>query len=216
MHPNHPIRIVRRNRRTVASLLAFLAVLLALRAVRPATDGTAVVVAARPIAAGAVLAPADLSVRAFPPELVPAAASGDPASLVGLVSAVAVSSGEIFTATRLLSKALAADPGHPQNAPMPLRLADSQAAMLLRPGNRIDILAAPAASAAHTGGRARVVARDVLVLATPQKTASGDQLASTELGGSTAGALLLISASPDQAAILAGAEAVNRLTFVVH
>lgn len=214
MHPNHPVRVVRRNRRAIASLLAFVAVLLALRAVRPSSTSSAVVIAARPIAAGATLTGDDLAVRQYPPDLVPASATGEPADLIGLVSAVAVSQGEVFTSARLLSRKLAADPGHPERAPMPLRLADGQAAALLRAGNRIDILAAASSSGAQTVGRARVVARDVLVLATPQKSATvggaGDFSVSAD------GALILISAGPDQAAILAGAEAVNRLTFVVH
>ncbi|MGV1006029.1 MAG: Flp pilus assembly protein CpaB [Candidatus Nanopelagicales bacterium] len=215
MHPSHPLRIIRRNRRAVAALLAGAAVLLTARAVGGHPQTVPVVVASRALAAGAQLQAADLQVRQYPAELAPKAALADPAELVGQVSAVSVSAGEVFNDARLLGPTLAADPADPRRAPMPLRLADAQAAKLLRPGNRLDILAAPLPGDEGSPGRARVVARNVLVLAVAGQVGGGTGLFAAEGAGTDSGALILISASSEQALLLAGAQD-RDLTFLVR
>jgi Flp pilus assembly protein CpaB len=64
------------------------------------------------------------------------------------------------TDVRLVGEALA--DAHPELATMPVRLPDAGVASLLAPGDRVDLVATD-----PQGGGARVVAADVLVLATP-------------------------------------------------
>ncbi|WP_345382212.1 SAF domain-containing protein [Actinomycetospora straminea] len=69
-------------RRAAAGLLAVLALGL-LAAPRVAPAGTPVLVAARDLAPGVALGPADVAVRTLPPELVPAGALAEPGAVAG-------------------------------------------------------------------------------------------------------------------------------------
>lgn len=86
----------------------------------------------------------------------------------------------------------------------PVRIADAATVRLLRPGDRVDVIAAEDTA---TGGEARVVARGALVEKVP--------------GGSSAdpatveGALLLLSVPRADAAELAGASATARLAVTL-
>jgi hypothetical protein len=116
----------------------------------------------------------------------------------------------------------------------PVRLADSQAAQLLQPGQRIDVLAASTAvgdagasgsasgaasssAGAATGSAtaaATVVAADVMVVAIPVAAApagGGSQVDSLGVEG----ALVVLATSPLQARQLAQAEVTSRLSAVV-
>ncbi|WP_255308158.1 RcpC/CpaB family pilus assembly protein [Streptomyces marincola] len=88
----------------------------------------------------------------------------------------------------------------------PVRIADAEAVRLLRPGDRVDVLAATAASTAGTSGAearpARVVARRARVADVPEQPPAED-VART----SAHGALLVLSVPPGTAAALAGAAA---------
>jgi Flp pilus assembly protein CpaB len=139
-------RFVAARRRTLTALLVGLAVLSGLSAVRPpAPPTTAVLVAARDLPPGTALAAADLGRAALPSRLVPAGALRPGASVVGRLVAGAVRRGEPLTDVRLLGPALLA--GYAADAvAVPLRFADPGAVALLRPGDRIDVLAAPADS----------------------------------------------------------------------
>ena len=85
---------------------------------------------------------------------------------------------------------------------MPVRLADPASAALLRPGDRVDVLAA--ATTPEAPLLAAVVAPAAPVLAVPP--------AGTDLEG----ALVVLAAPPSTAARLAATAVTSRLSVVVH
>ncbi len=131
-------------RRVAAGLLAVLALVLALTPASGAA-GTAVVVAATDLAPGVTLRAADLSLRRWPSDLVPAGALPHPAAADGRVLVGAARAGEPLTDVRLVGPA-----GHPGSPPgsaaVPVRLADAGVAPLLAPGSRVDVVTAGASS----------------------------------------------------------------------
>ncbi len=106
------------------------------------------------------------------------------------------------------TKATAVSPVRPAPAvPLvsaPVRIADAATVRLLRPGDRVDVVAAPHAP---PGGEAeaRVVASGARVAEVPR--ADGD--------GPDAGALVVLSVPRATAATLAGAGATSRLAVIV-
>ncbi len=131
-------------RRAAAGLLVVLALgLLAAPSVAPA--GTPVLVAARDLAPGVALGPADVAVRLLPGELVPAGAFAEPGAVAGRQVVGGVRAGEALTDVRLLGPVAAiAAAGVPDAAGVPVRLADAGVAALLTPGTRVDLVAAGA------------------------------------------------------------------------
>ena len=180
---------LRRRRRLIAALLAAGAVLAGLRTVaRPAPATVEVLVAARDLPSGTVLAGDDVVARAFPVDLAPAAASGQAA---GRVLAAAVRRGEVLTDVRLVGPALTdAVPGE---TVLPVRLPDAGMATLLRPGDEVDLVATDPGT-----GETSVVASDVTVLATPAGVPDGP-------AGGAGGALVVVSASATEAIAVASA-----------
>lgn len=129
-------------RRLAAGLLATLAAVLAL-APMPAEPRADVVVATRDLAAGAALAPADVAVAPWPAGTTPAGVLDDAARAVGRVPVGGVRAGEPLTDVRLLGpEAVVSAAGRPDAAGVPLRLADPGVAAVLRPGARVDVVAA--------------------------------------------------------------------------
>jgi pilus assembly protein CpaB len=124
-------------RRAAAGLLCVLALLLALDP-RAGPAGAAVVVAAADLPAGATVSAADLTVRSWPTELVPAGALQQVAAAEGRVLVGAARAGEAITDVRLVG----AGPGPPGagGAAVPVRLADAGVAPLLTPGRRVDVV----------------------------------------------------------------------------
>jgi pilus assembly protein CpaB len=194
--PRSPVHTARR---AAAVLLAALALVLALRPPpRPAAADVpataAVTVAATDLPPGGVLARSDLSVAHLPPGLVPSGVEPDPAVLVGRVLAGAVRAGEPVTDVRLVGAGLTALLAEEQVA-APVRLADLAVAALVRPGDRIDVLATrPDAVSAE------IVAGSALVLATPG-------------GEPDAGGLLLLAVDQPTAARLAAMATTATLTL---
>src|SRR4051812_24150798 len=142
--PRSPVHAARR---VAAALLAATALVLALRPGSPtlaaaAPAGTPVVVAAADLPAGTVLATSDLSLARLPPEFVPQGTVGEPARLVGRVLAGSTRTGEPLTDTRLVGAGLTALLG-PGQVAAPVRLADLAVAVLVRTGDRVDVLASP-------------------------------------------------------------------------
>jgi pilus assembly protein CpaB len=155
-------------RRTAAGSLALLALVLA---VAPGADagGVPVVVAAADIAAGSTLRPADLAVRRWPADLVPAGALPAPAPADGRVLVGAARAGEPITDTRLAGPAAAL--GAPAGAAaVPVRLADAGAAALLVPGSTVDVVTVGAESGEPV---VLATAADVLAVLPPDSPSSG-------------------------------------------
>ncbi|MEU6774157.1 hypothetical protein [Streptomyces sp. NPDC046759] len=103
--------------------------------------------------------------------------------------------------------------GHPVTAPVrrparadlvtaPVRIADAATVRLLRPGDRVDVIAAGDPSA---GGVARVLARGVRVTKVPEPLE----------GGAESGALVVLSVPRAAAARLVGASATARLAVTL-
>ncbi|WP_432114833.1 RcpC/CpaB family pilus assembly protein [Streptomyces sp. S1] len=86
----------------------------------------------------------------------------------------------------------------------PVRIADAATVRLLRPGDRVDVIAAPHAPPGGEG-EARVVASGARVAEVPR--ADGDP--------SDAGALVVLSVPRATAATLAGAGVTSRLAVTV-
>ncbi|KOX29074.1 hypothetical protein ADL06_12965 [Streptomyces sp. NRRL F-6491] len=106
------------------------------------------------------------------------------------------------------TRATAVSPARPvPAAPLvsaPVRIADAATVRLLRPGDRVDVIAAPHAPPGGDGG-ARVVASGARVAEVPR--ADGD--------GPDGGALVVLSVPRATAATLAGAGVTSRLAVTV-
>ncbi|PZF83926.1 Flp pilus assembly protein CpaB [Jiangella anatolica] len=188
------------HRRLLAAGLAAAAVAFAIQAASPAPPRTVdVVVAARDLPGGVVLADDQVTMAAFPPGAVPDGVV-ERSQALGALLAAPVRAGEPITDRRLLGPGLLAGWGTDVVA-APVRVADAGAVGLLRPGDRIDLLATSVDGAGGTD----VVAAGVPVLAVPS---AGEAMLAE-------GALVLVAATPDQAAGLAAAAVTSRLSFTV-
>ena len=212
---------VLRHRRVVAAGCVALAVAIGVDALTPARPAAArVVAAAHDLAAGTVLKPDDVRWVALPVAVEPTGALTAMSDVLGRAIVGPVRSGEPITDVRLdeggsaggTATAPLAPPGDGLVA-APVRLADAQAAGLLRVGERVDVLAATPSSGATTSAvSATVVADDVRVLAVPASTDGGD----ASLGAATGdGALVVLATTPDEARALAQAELTAQLSAVV-
>ena len=151
-------RALLRRRRLLAAVCVAAAVATGLHATTaPPPATTTVLAAARDLPAGSAVGSGDVVPVEFTPGSVPAGAVGDP---VGRTLAAPLRRGEPVTDVRLVGEELA--DAHPELATMPVRLPDEGLAVLLAPGDRVDLVATD-----PQGSGARVVADDVLVLATP-------------------------------------------------
>ena len=194
--PRSPLHTARQ---VLAALLAAGALVVALRPVPdPATPrGPAtvpVVVAAADLPPGTVLATGDLAVARYPPDLRPGGAGDDPVPLVGATLAGGVRAGEPVTDARLVGAGVTAQllPGQ---VAAPVRPADLAVSALVRPGDRVDVLATTTGAAA-----AEVVAAGALVLVAPGTDEAGE-------------GLLLLAVDGDTAAHLAAAATAATLTL---
>ena len=207
-------RALRRQRRLVGAALVGLAALLALTELRPAPPPTTTVVrAARDLPAATRLGAGDVDVTALPRSAVPPAALRSSAEALGEVLAGPVLAGEVLTPARLSGPALLH--GQPEGTvALPLRLADAAAVALLRPGDRIDVVAAtPEASTAA------VVGEDLPVLAAPsaptdEATLSSDSSLLGDVG--LDGGVVVVAASTSQVRSLVAAAAQAPLWFAVR
>lgn len=242
------VRAVSWHRRLVAAACAAIAVTAGLQVLRPAPPATSpLVVAATGLAGGRLLTAADLVVRASAPDALPDGAYSDPQALVGRRLAAPLGTGEAVTGRRLVGPTLLADYIRelgPGAVVTPVRITDPGALVLLRPGDRVDVLAVPAAGngadalaepasgdGSGTGsgsagpvagaGRARVVVARAPVLAvepaSPDGGDSGPLGGDAGADGAAAGAGLVVLATTPQAALdLAGATVGSVVSVVVH
>jgi pilus assembly protein CpaB len=195
-------------RQVAAGLLAVLALVMALRpapaehAAQPPVD-VDVVVAATDLAAGAVLTAADLGLVALPSPAAPDGAVADVGQLTGEVLAGPLRRGEPVTDVRVVGPGLWSQVP-PGEVAAPVRLADLAVAALLRPGDRVDVLATPA-----DAGAAEVVAAGALVLSAVPAEVPGGASAGAD------GGLLVLAVSAETAARLAGSATSSTLTVTL-
>lgn len=123
------------------------------------TPGTATVVSARDLPAGTLLRAGDLKVVDVPEDVRPQGATDRPASAEGRMLVGAARAGEPLTDVRLV-RADIPGTGDPESSTVPVRLADAGVAELLRPGQRVDVVAA-----AEAGREASVLASAAVVAA---------------------------------------------------
>ncbi len=202
--PRHPVHALRR---ALAGLLAVVALVLALHppppagAASPRPAGVPVVAAAADLAPGTVLGHGDLTVLQVPVAAAPAGSFRTVGSVVGRTLAGGVRAREPVTDARVTGAGLTALlPAGLVAAPV--RLADLAVAVLVSPGDRVDVLAtAPDAPSAE------LVATRALVLAAPARAGpSGDRTSAGDAG------VLLLAVDPPTAARLAAASTTSTVT----
>ena len=186
--------VLSRHRRVLAAVLAAAAAAFGIAAARPHAHGVRVLVAARDLAGGTPLRPADVAARTYPSGAVP---DGAVTRAAGRILSGPVRRGEPLTDVRLRVDGDGDGDGDPATVAVPVRLADAGVAGLLRPGDRVDVLAARAEGA-------RTVATAVPVLDVPQP---GDETGE--------GALVVLRTGREQAAALARAEVDARLSVAI-
>jgi Flp pilus assembly protein CpaB len=194
------------RRRLVAAACAAVAVVSGLRAVHPSPVRTvAVWAAARDLSGGAPLVSADLTTVRLPVTTVPAGAVRAGVRVGGRLLAAPMRRGEPLTDVRLLEPSLLAALPEPGLVAVPVRIADgSAAAALVRPGDRIDVLAI-ADPTAGAPARTQTVASAVQVLAVPGR----------DPGTGDGRGLVVVAATPAEAAALAQASAGTRLSLAL-
>jgi Flp pilus assembly protein CpaB len=203
------------RRRLVSAGLLAGAMAIALQVLAPPPPPTVpVLVAARDLAAGAALTRADLRVAHRPPDTLPTGALSAPGAATGRPVSSAVRRGEVLTDVRLVGAGALRGLGAGLVA-VPVRVAESGTAALVRPGDTVDVLAAAAGNAGDaadaTGGDyARLVASAVRVLSVPAPP--GGRLA----GPVDAGVLLVVATTSSTAARLAAAAVTDRLSVVLR
>lgn len=184
-------------RRVAAGLLVVLAGILTLRS-NPDGDTTAVVVAARDLRPGAALTADDVSIEKRSAATVPTGSQTEVAAVVGATLASPTRRGEVLTDVRLLGSRLADAAIESKAGPgariVPLHLADSALIDLVRVGDVVDVLAAPAADAPGTAQSAsKVVATDAVVVLVSAKqklqAAEGDRVVLVALPARVANAV---------------------------
>jgi pilus assembly protein CpaB len=163
-------------------------------------------VAARDLAAGTELAPADLRVVSMPVGIVPAGSSSRAAGLIGRIAAGAIRRGETLTDARVVGPGLTVGLGAGESAAVPVRIADPDAAALVRVGDRVDVLGTPVApdGTQATAGETVTVASAVRVLAVLRSRDPAD------------GVVLVVATGEAAARTLAGAAVRHRLTVNVR
>jgi pilus assembly protein CpaB len=224
---------IRRYRRLIGAALVTVALALVVSKLAPKPAATtAIVVAARDLPAGEVLTAADLRTVDMPAATLPSGVATDVGAVVGSQLSGPLRRHEPLTDVRLNDGLLR--PPAPGLVSAPVRLADSQAAVLLRPGQRIDVLAAstavpgdvgaaggsapavgPAPDGVAADGVAAVVAANVMVVAIPVAAAPPGTVSDASGDVGVEGTLVVLATTPMQARQLAQAQVSSRLSAVV-
>jgi len=205
---------IARHRRPLAAICAAIAIATALSAITAKrAAGVAVITAARDLPIGTTLTGSDLRTVALPAGAVPAGAITTMSLAVGRSIASPVRRGEPLTDVRLANGPLGTPA--PGMVAAPVRLSDAEAAELLQPGQRVDVLAASTSTQSQASQAvAAVVAADVQVVAIPTgATGSGNNAGAQDLG--MEGALVVLATTPAQARALAQAQVSARLSAIV-
>jgi len=238
------VRAVSWHRRLVAAACAAVAVAAGLQVLRPAPQQRVpVVVAAASLPGGRVLTSDDLALRRVTPDAAPKQAVDDLRALIGRRLAAPVGPGEPVTAIRVVGSSLLADYATelgPTAVITPLRVADAGPLVLLRPGDRVDVIAAPtggqpglgaelptdgpavvggagAPAAAAQVARVVVSRAPVLAVQPTAPAADGGPLDGAGPAADAAGGGLLVLATTSRSALdLAGAAAGAAMSVVVH
>ncbi|WP_431964989.1 SAF domain-containing protein [Nocardia sp. bgisy134] len=192
-------------RRVLAAALTLLAVVLFARG-NPGAVRAEVVVAGRDLPPGAVLEPGDLKTVPRETGTLPVGVVRDPATLHGATTTGAMRAGELFTDLRVIGPRLAEVAVGARDARIvPVRLADSAVAEILRAGDRVDVIGGEEQQGpgAHP---ARTLASDAAVVLVSQP---GERRDATDR-------VVLVAMDSERAAVVAAASLHTALTVVFH
>lgn len=207
-------RILWRWRFALAAALFGLAASVTVHLLRPPPPPTIdVAVTARPVAAGTTLTRDDVVVRSVAADLAPPGVLHTVRSLLGRAAVVGLPAGAPLHAT------LVSDDGVSDAAPhgtvvVPVRLSDDAVAALLRPGDRIDLLAGTT-SGSEPDGAPQYLARGALVLPVPpgrEPEAPGGLLGPASDGDRT---VTLVAVVPEDAPELSAVSGWGAVTAVL-
>ena len=175
------VQAVSWHRRALAAVCAAAAVLaLAAALTAPPEPSTRVTVAARDISTGATISAADLTTASVPDRLLPTRAVTDPGSITGRIATAGVTKGSVITEATSFSEGSSASA--PGRLVVPVRVQDATAGRIVRPGQRIVLIASGSGTSP-----ARILTRDAIVVTVPDGTAS-----SAFTTGDTRGSVLLV------------------------
>jgi Flp pilus assembly protein CpaB len=190
-------------RRIAAGVLVLLAAVIALRP-DPGHTLREVVVAARDLSPGVTLHADDVVSARRPAAWIPDGAADTAEAIVGATLAGPCRRGEVLTDARILGSRLTGLSAGPDARVVPLHLADAAVLDLIRTGDVVDVLGAPAA---EVDARPRVVASNaVVVLVSPESTAPG----------AAHDRVVLVALPAPAANALAGATLVHSVTLTIH
>jgi Flp pilus assembly protein CpaB len=192
-------------RRIAAGALVVLAGIAALRS-NPDEDRTQTVVAAHDLSPGVALTADDVRLENRLTATIPDGSQSDLAAVVGSTLAGPTRRGEVITDVRLLGTRLAESAAGPDARIVPLHLADSALIDLVRPGDVVDVLAAPESQTADAVGPEVVASDAVVVLVSPKQK------------GQTSGndRVVLVALPAAAANAVAGATLVQTVTLTIH
>lgn len=197
--------------RTLAARRALAAALVVLAAVAawrddPHSDQADVVVAVRDLAPGAQLTVDDVGLESRRLSELPEGAQTDLDTVIGATLAGPAQQGEIVTDVRLLGARLAEAAVGPGARIVPLPLADPAVVELVRAGDVVDIVAAPASADEDTD--ARVVATDAVVVSVSSERES--------VSSRGANRIVLVALPSVAARAVAAAALVQAVTVTLH
>lgn len=164
------VRFILRHRRLLAATATGLAVYFALAAVTAEPDGRAVVLASRDLDSGTRLRSSDIRPTSLPRAAVPSGAAANVRDVVGRTTSGALRSGEVLTDRRTV-RAGPLDGFGPDRVLSVVRVTDPSVLALLRPGDRVDVVAV----SGDDSPQASRVARGAIVVTVPrQRSAFSD------------------------------------------
>ncbi|WP_458781486.1 RcpC/CpaB family pilus assembly protein [Arthrobacter sp. D3-16] len=199
-----------RNRRLAVALLLCAAASIIVHQLTPAPVHTVTALAAaRDLPAGSAMAASDLTHVQVPPDMMAAGFLDEESELAGKQLAAPLRKGQLLTDAQLLGPGLLAGTP-PGSAAVPLRMADPSSIQLVSPGQLVNVVLT-AANGFDQQAPSEVLAASVPVLWTSGKGGpSGQWLGTAETDG-----LIVVAASAEQAARLAGASTQGKLFFVI-
>lgn len=192
-------------RRTLAGVLVVLAAVAAWRD-DPREDRTEVVVTTRDLPPGTELTADDVRLESHSAATIPDGSRTDADSVVGTTLAGPARRGEVVTDVRLLGPRLAESAAGPDARIVPLPLADPALVDLVRPGDIVDIVAAPASADAQES--ARLIATDAVVVLVSEKD--------NGIAAGSSGRVVLVALPATVAKTVAGAALVQSITLTLH
>lgn len=192
-------------RRVAAGGLVVLAGIAALRS-DPEGDRVEVLVAARDLGSGAALNDSDVRTEKRLATTVPEGSMTDPGRVIGATLASPTRRGEVITDVRLLGSRLAESTAGPGARIVPLHLADEALIDLLRVGDVVDVLAAPAGEVQRSAV-SKVIATDAVVVLVSAK----EKLRSSETDR-----VVLVALPAHVANTVAGSALGQTVTLTLH